>query len=381
MTPQRSIWRAHANRAPAYRALLVAVVLLLARGTSSACVGAACMQIWSTADAGGALTVQWDFSQKVQTFESFCTMDRSTCLYSTIDPGFMAPADDVPGEGYYRLLDGTRVRIEIVSIEAGLSLNVNGQKLSKPGDSALLGTMPTIHNHPSWQLLVPGEQFGDRSLAYKLTTDSPAYADSRVFDVVITNVEPTPNGSPTPTPTPAPPASPCPGDCAADGEVTIDDLLRCVGIALGSIDPSSCTAADVSMDGTVTIDELLAAVDAGLNGCPGPPLVTFDEIQAGILTPSCATATCHDARSATANLVLEDGVSYGQLVGIAPDTLSARTAGLLRVDPGHPENSFLLVKLLGPPPGQGSRMPLTGDPLTAEEIDLIRNWILQGAPQ
>jgi hypothetical protein len=47
----------------------------------------------------------------------------------------------------------------------------------------------------------------------------------------------------------------------------------------------------------------------------------------------------------------------------------------LRVDPGHPENSFLLVKLEGPPPDQGSRMPLTGAPLTDAEIQRIRDWI------
>ena len=51
-----------------------------------------------------------------------------------------------------------------------------------------------------------------------------------------------------------------------------------------------------------------------------------------------------------------------------------------RVDPGHPENNFLLVKVQGTPPvGQGMQMPLTGAPLSAEQIQLIRNWILQGA--
>ena len=54
---------------------------------------------------------------------------------------------------------------------------------------------------------------------------------------------------------------------------------------------------------------------------------------------------------------------------------------MLRVDPGHPDNSFLLTKLTGPPLGQGSRMPLTGDLLSDAEVALIRAWILAGAPR
>ena len=81
------------------------------------------------------------------------------------------------------------------------------------------------------------------------------------------------------------------------------------------------------------------------------------------------------------NLVLDADHAYAQLVGVEPFIDTARAAGLLRVDPGHPENSFLLVKLEGPPPDQGSRMPLTGPLLSATaEIRLIRDWIAQGRP-
>ena len=51
----------------------------------------------------------------------------------------------------------------------------------------------------------------------------------------------------------------------------------------------------------------------------------------------------------------------------------------MRVDAGHPENSFLLVKLEGPPLGQGSLMPLGKPMLTPDQIDLVRAWIEQGA--
>jgi hypothetical protein len=61
------------------------------------------MLIWSTADGGGALTIDWDFVNRdvLQTFlQSSC--GGGECHYSTIDPGFMAIADD-PREGFFTL--------------------------------------------------------------------------------------------------------------------------------------------------------------------------------------------------------------------------------------------------------------------------------------
>jgi hypothetical protein len=359
------------------------LLVAIARSPSLACVGPECLQIWSTADGGGALTVTSNFlTKKVQTFESFCVADRSQCLYSTIDPGFMAPTDDAPPSGNYRIVDGTRVRVVLVSTQASLSLNVNGQKLSQPNESALLGTMPTIHNHPSWQLVVPGDEVGDYPISFKLTSDSPFYAESAPITLIVTNA-PLPEGTPTATPTEAPTTAPtpCPGDCSADVEVTVDELITCVNLALGTADVEACPPCDVDGDGSVTIDEIIAAVNAALVGCPMPPAVTLAEIQSTIFTPRCAIPSCHNTQSASGagNLDLSSGQAYAQLVGVAPDVASARNAGVLRVDPGHPENSFLLSKIIGPPLGQGSKMPLTGAPLTADETQLIRDWILQGA--
>ena len=68
------------------------------------------------------------------------------------------------------------------------------------------------------------------------------------------------------------------------------------------------------------------------------------------------------------------------LVGASPLNAAARDAGMFRVDPGAPDNSYLLLKLMGPPDSSfGARMPLVGAPLTDDQIDLIRSWILAGA--
>lgn len=72
---------------------------------------------------------------------------------------------------------------------------------------------------------------------------------------------------PSPTPTRTPEASGCAGDCDGSGSVVINELVRMVNIALGSLPVSQCTAGDGNADGMITISELIAAVNRALNGC------------------------------------------------------------------------------------------------------------------
>lgn len=66
---------------------------------------------------------------------------------------------------------------------------------------------------------------------------------------------------------------PCVGDCNADGQVTVDELLTMVNIALGNSNVSSCLAGDANHDEQITIDEILTAVNHALNGCVSVPQV------------------------------------------------------------------------------------------------------------
>ncbi len=63
-------------------------------------------------------------------------------------------------------------------------------------------------------------------------------------------------------------AAVCVGDCSADGEVTVDELIVGVNIALGSATVETCTPIDANQDRDVTIDEIVSAVNAALVGCP-----------------------------------------------------------------------------------------------------------------
>ncbi|NNE44328.1 MAG: hypothetical protein HKN12_08975 [Gemmatimonadetes bacterium] len=108
----------------------------------------------------------------------------------------------------------------------------------------------------------------------------------------------------------------------------------------------------------------------------GPFPATLPDIQAQVLTPSCALSFCHGAGMA-GGMNLEDGNSYSNLVG-APSLVNP---GATRVIPFDPDNSFLICKLEACPTIVGSQMPLIGGPLGQDVIDVIRTWILIGAPE
>lgn len=62
-------------------------------------------------------------------------------------------------------------------------------------------------------------------------------------------------------------AAQCAGDCDADQQVQVDELVTLIGIALGEAPLSRCAAADSDTNGVVTVDEALTAVDHALRGC------------------------------------------------------------------------------------------------------------------
>ena len=108
---------------------------------------------------------------------------------------------------------------------------------------------------------------------------------------------------------------------------------------------------------------------------PPPPDFgpVFSEIQASVFTPTCATSGCHSGANAPLGLRLDATSSFGLLVGVS----SGQTPAVLRVAPGDPDNSYLIQKLEGT--AAGGRMPLNATPLTQAQINVVRQWITDGA--
>ncbi|HSP97965.1 MAG TPA: hypothetical protein VL049_12055 [Candidatus Dormibacteraeota bacterium] len=119
-----------------------------------------------------------------------------------------------------------------------------------------------------------------------LDRDGDGFFDRDELDAGSDPADPasTPENSTTPTPTETPtseatptatgPPLACPGDCNGDSEISIDELMRGVTIALGSQPVADCPAFDRNGDGAVTIDELLRAVGTTLAGCELTPPAT-----------------------------------------------------------------------------------------------------------
>ncbi|MBN1239784.1 MAG: hypothetical protein JXB36_14870 [Gammaproteobacteria bacterium] len=113
--------------------------------------------------------------------------------------------------------------------------------------------------------------------------------------------------------------------------------------------------------------------NGGGNGGGNPALeATFQSIQDNVFTPICTA--CHAGASAPLGLRLDEDNSYGLLVGVA----SVQQPDLQRVEPGNPDDSYLIHKLEGTA-AVGGRMPLNGTPLPQADIDVIRQWITDGA--
>lgn len=121
----------------------------------------------------------------------------------------------------------------------------------------------------------------------------------------------------------------------------------------------------------------LPACDGG-DGTGLPPLgplgPNFSSIQANVFTPTCATTGCHFGAVAPQGLRLDDANSYALLVGVA----SMEEPSVLRVAPGDPNNSYLIQKIEGTA-ATGQQMPFNAPALPQATIDVIRQWISDGA--
>lgn len=66
----------------------------------------------------------------------------------------------------------------------------------------------------------------------------------------------------------------CAGDCDGSGQVTVEELVTMVAIALEATAPDACPEGDLDQNGIVTVDEIVRAVQVALSGCPPVPTPT-----------------------------------------------------------------------------------------------------------
>ena len=143
-------------------------------------------------------------------------------------------------------------------------------------------------------------------------------------------------------------------------------------------------ASILDLDGNMLDGEFAGAFPSG-NGVAGGdfiaqftvtnPIVigpTLMQIQAVVFTPKCAV--CHNGVGAVLPGVMDLTSEAASLASLV-DVPSIQDMALDRVEPGQPNNSYLVHKIDGT---AATQMPPTG-PLPQAEVDAIIQWIMDGA--
>ena len=94
-----------------------------------------------------------------------------------------------------------------------------------------------------------------------------------------------------------------------------------------------------------------------------------------VFAVSCAFSGCHSGGEPAAGLSLE-GDFATRIVGVD----SGQRPDFKLVDPGNPNKSYLLIKVRGDDEIVSRQMP-PGNPLSAEQVEIIRAWIASGAKE
>ncbi|MCH9015385.1 MAG: Ig-like domain-containing protein [Gemmatimonadetes bacterium] len=126
----------------------------------------------------------------------------------------------------------------------------------------------------------------------------------------------------------------------------------------------------------------MATITATSDGVQGSAQITVEVVTLTnhvqpIFTNSCALSGCHAGTNPEEGQDLSSGQAFSNVVDV-PSNQSA----LMRVLPFDPDQSYLVHKIEGTQlsvGGSGSLMPLTGSPLSANQIAIIRSWITKGA--
>ncbi len=174
---------------------------------------------------------------------------------------------------------------------------------------------------------------------------------------------------------------------ASDNQGVAEVRFLADGVIIGTdqtapyaVDWDTTTVADGDFTLTAEAEDVAgnvgesAAVDVTVqNGAA----VTLTQIQNQVFSPICSA--CHSGPTST---TLPSGMnlsttadSFDALVGVQ----SIQVPSINRVQPGEPDNSYLIHKLEGTQ-SVGVRMPQGGPFLDDETIDMIRTWITDGAP-
>jgi hypothetical protein len=141
-------------------------------------------------------------------------------------------------------------------------------------DGTLMGT-PEVNGSSFFQVRAADARGDHHVKVLNFTAGTPGPLPPTATPSVTLSPTPASTATATSTPTATPAATatptqqPCPGDCDGSGDVTVDEIVVLVSIALGTAAANDCPPGDRDGSGSITVDEILQAVNAALEGCVG----------------------------------------------------------------------------------------------------------------
>ena len=322
-------------------------------------------------------------------------------LFNALAGDAVVPPADTPAGGLVATTTdlATREFVAVVNTtdaDDATSAGIHAGPAGANGDEILpLGQAPTLDSQWSAMAVLDEAAFA-AYLADGLYAEvsTPAHPDGALRAQILRS------GAPAPAPdTDAPVVTlASPGDTVGDTVTLEADATDDTGVtevrffaddALIDSDASAPYSVDWDTTGTADGEVVLTAEAedaAGNIGTSAEVVVTVDNaeevsfaaLQGDIFGPFCSG--CHTGPSGSA---LPGGMdlsstadSYASLVGVS----SIQQPTLDRVEPGNPDDSYLVRKLEGGPDITGTRMPQGGPFLNQAAMDRIRQWITDGAP-
>ena len=153
--------------------------------------------------------------------------------------------------------------------------------------------------------------------------------------------------------------------------------------AFASVDGTGLVTAGASAGTTFIKAESGAFKDSAIVVVTATPTTLSGSVQPLLdVSGAGSCASCHTGGGPS----LPSSMNLTTALNTRSNTVNVQAveSGLRRVLPSRPDSSYFVHKVqgthLGPPAnGSGVRMPAGGTPLTRGQINIIRNWILQGA--
>lgn len=142
-------------------------------------------EIRSTQSGGGTLAATGGPQGAVAVGLVFCSSGE--CLYEHAETTIETPSEDLASPQLFALTAGTPLALEIVSLDAGVSIKLGSNKLDQVGETANLGTTPGVHAEPIFQVATAEGTVADWHVAVRVTNPVATYGDSDLIEIVLTN--------------------------------------------------------------------------------------------------------------------------------------------------------------------------------------------------